>query len=477
MVHLALDSRHVAQGGLFLAIQGTICDGRQYIEEAIHAGACAVLVETSVADAPISLVDGVPVIPIRLLREKMGRLASRFYDEPSKKLRVIGVTGTSGKTSCTHFMAQVLDRPCGVIGTLGIGLLHALNANIGTTPDAISLQAILQQFVEAQIEYAAMEVTSHSIHQKRIQGIHFAMRVFTNLTQDHLDYHGNMAQYAATKQAFLVDDSDGSDLIINADDHYGNLWIKEWHRRPRLFAYGMKETVALRDSLPAIHAEIVKHSLYEIQVKLTTPWGDDKLSVPLSGFFNLSNALATLAVGCLSGMPLQAVLTRLSTLQPVVGRMQTVSLPNAPLVVVDYAHKPDALLNVLSVLRAETTGRLVCIFGCGGERDRLKRPVMAQIAERYADDIIVTNDNPRHEAPQSIAAEIMQGFKQPLRVRLILDRASAIFEGIRNAKQHDCVLIAGRGGETEQKIGDSIIHFDDAAEAMKCLSMCYHSED
>src|SRR3990167_5838354 len=432
IVHLALDSRHVAQGGLFLAIQGTICDGRQYIEEAIHAGACAVLVETSVADAPISLVDGVPVIPIRLLREKMGRLASRFYDEPSKKLRVIGVTGTSGKTSCTHFMAQVLDRPCGVIGTLGIGLLHALNANIGTTPDAISLQAILQQFVEAQI------------------------------------------QYAATKQAFLVDDSDGSDLIINADDHYGNLWIKEWHRRPRLFAYGMKETVALRDSLPAIHAEIVKHSLYEIQVKLTTPWGDDKLSVPLSGFFNLSNALATLAVGCLSGMPLQAVLTRLSTLQPVVGRMQTVSLPNAPLVVVDYAHKPDALLNVLSVLRAETTGRLVCIFGCGGERDRLKRPVMAQIAERYADDIIVTNDNPRHEAPQSIAAEIMQGFKQPLRVRLILDRASAIFEGIRNAKQHDCVLIAGRGGETEQKIGDSIIHFDDAAEAMKCLSMCYH---
>jgi UDP-N-acetylmuramoyl-L-alanyl-D-glutamate--2,6-diaminopimelate ligase len=463
---LTLDSRKSGAGNLFLAIKGTHSDGRHFIADAIARGASAVLVDADSEREAVTFEQGVILLPVLHLQRRLGEIAARFYDYPSRKLQIFGVTGTSGKTSCTHFIAQVLqslDIPCGIIGTLGCGFYGALSETGLTTPDAVTLQATLHQFVQQGAQAVAMEVSSHSIEQGRINGIDFEAGVFTNLTQDHLDYHGDMETYASVKKRFLAE-FPLRHLIINADDARGHTWIAELSQQREVRSYAA--------SNPAdIFTDDVSLTLHGIRARVHTPWGKGQLTLALIGQFNLSNALAALATLCSSGLPFKEVLDALTKLEPVPGRMQTLGKQGQPLVVVDYAHKPDALEKVLQALRSHTAGKLICVFGCGGERDRGKRPLMARIAEQLADQVIVTNDNPRHEKPEDIAAEIMHGFSRPERVLIELDRSKAIRNSIQCASGNDCILIAGKGAERYQQIGDEKLPFDDVEQVKNAFQL------
>jgi UDP-N-acetylmuramoyl-L-alanyl-D-glutamate--2,6-diaminopimelate ligase len=467
---LALDSRQVKENTLFFAIKGHHLDGRQYIGDAIKRGATAVVVDADIPNAPMSWHDEVPLIPIHQLAKKIGKIAAIFYDNPAKSLRIIGVTGTSGKTSCTHFIAQALQSlktPCGIIGTLGSGFYGALGTSGLTTPDAVTLQATLHQFVEQGAKAIAMEVSSHSIEQGRVNAIEFEIGIFTNLTQDHLDYHGDLETYAAVKRRFLAE-LPTKHLIINADDAYGRAWIKELAPHKSVVAYSTRKTLSISTDIPLVYTDAVTLTLQGIKAKVHTPWGEGELILPLIGQFNLSNSLAVLSALCIYGISLPDALQQLSQLKTVPGRMQTLGGREQPLIVVDYAHKPDALEKVLQALRAHVEGKLCCVFGCGGERDRGKRPLMAKIAETLADHVIVTNDNPRHEKPEDIVTEILQGFSHPERVSIELDRSKAIQNSIQWASAKDCVLIAGKGAEHYQQIGDEKIPFNDVEKVREC---------
>jgi UDP-N-acetylmuramoyl-L-alanyl-D-glutamate--2,6-diaminopimelate ligase len=472
ILQLALDSRQVGGKSLFLAVKGAQLDGRKFISGAISQGAAAVLVDADSANEPMRWQENVPIIPVYQLQKHAGELAARFYGYPAKTMRMIGVTGTSGKTSCTHFIAQslqMLQLPCGIIGTLGSGFYGALGAAGLTTPDAVTLQATLHQFAEQGARAIAMEVSSHSIDQGRINGIEFDIGIFTNLSQDHLDYHGDMETYAAVKRRFLAE-LPTRHVIINADDVYGNKWINELSPHKTVIAYAMQKPSSLSGRIPLIYADRIELTLQGIRAQVITPWGMGDLFLPLIGKFNLSNGLAVLAALCTYGISLPDALHCLSRLNSVPGRMQTLGGRDRPLVVVDYAHKPDALEKVLQALRAHAEGKLYCVFGCGGERDRGKRPMMARIAEQLADRVIVTNDNPRHEDPQAIISEIIKGFSHPERVSIELDRSKAIKNSIQWASVKDCVLIAGKGAERYQQIGDEKIPFDDVEKVREYLA-------
>lgn len=465
---VTLDSRCVTGSSLFIAVKGTQTDGRRFVPDAIAKGVGAVLVDADAHYKEMTLESGVPVIPVPDLARQVPAIAARFYEEPAAKLKLIGVTGTNGKTSCTHFIAQLLQAqniPCGIIGTLGSGMHGELLETGLTTPDPVTLQKNLHEFVLKGATSAAMEVSSHSIDQGRINQLPFEIAIFTNLTQDHLDYHGTMQAYAAVKHRFLAQ-FPIRQLIINLDDPYGSQWAAEFERRA-LITYSTKKSDCVRDN--HIYCDKVKMDLKGIQALVFTPWGSGELVLPLVGLFNLSNALAALAAACLSGVSFAQVLAALKHLKPVPGRMQSLGGRGKPMVVVDYAHTPDALEKVLQALRNHTSGRLICVFGCGGDRDAGKRPLMAAIAEQYADQVMVTNDNPRYESPEVIVRDMMTGFKAPDRVDVELDRAKAIQKSIQLATANDCVLIAGKGAEQYQQIGDVKLPFDDVSCAENIL--------
>ena len=461
---LSLDSRQIKKNNLFLAVKGSALDGREYISQAIEQGAAAVLLESDEPIQAVSLLQHIPLISIFQLSKKIGQIAARYYNYPAKSLRILGVTGTSGKTSCTHFIAQILQSlniPCGIIGTLGHGFFDALESVSLTTPDAVTLQSVLHQFVKQEAKAIAMEVSSHSIDQGRVNAIPFEIGIFTNLTQDHLDYHGSLEAYAAVKKRFLTD-LPTQNLIINADDDHGKKWITELSGKKPIITYGIQKSAD-------VYANQIELGLHGIKANVFTPWGNEKLILPLIGEFNLSNSLAVLSALCLYGIPFSTVIDYLSLLKTVPGRMQMIGGHDKPLVVVDYAHKPDALEKVLRALRTHTQGKLWCVFGCGGERDRGKRPLMAKIAEELADHVIVTNDNPRHEQPEMIVAEISKGFLHPERVSIELDRSKAIENSIQWAASKDCILIAGKGAERYQQVGDEKLPFDDMEKVKQYL--------
>lgn len=471
---LTLDSRQVQTGSAFFALKGTQDNGQKYINDAIKRGAVAILVE----DKTGIETGSIPVIAIKNLRQQIGEIAANFFEHPSKELKMFGVTGTSGKTSCTHYIAQILNElavPCGIIGTLGQGLYGQLTETNLTTPDAISLQRILRKLVQQGAKAVAMEVSSHSIDQGRINGMEFDVGIFTNLSQDHLDYHGDMETYAEVKKQFITQAAT-KQVIINSDDIYGKRWINELSPYKSVFAYSINKPqptfekfglagFSHEDILARfVYAESAHVTMHHIQTQVRSPWGLGELTLPLVGLFNLSNALAVLAALCANGFAFKDVMQQISSLKPVVGRMQILGGHSKPWIVVDYAHKPDALEKVLQTLKLLTKGRLVCVFGCGGERDQSKRPLMAKVAEHYADHIYVTSDNPRHENPEKIAKEILSGFVHRERVIVELDRAKAIQKSIQSAQAGDCVLIAGKGAEHYQILGDKKIHFDDVEQ-------------
>jgi UDP-N-acetylmuramoyl-L-alanyl-D-glutamate--2,6-diaminopimelate ligase len=469
---LSQDTRTLKSGDLFFACAGTQDDGRKYIAEAIKKGAHAILVEAD-SEQKLKIKTNVPIIYLSNLNAHIGLIAARFYDYPSRDMKIIGVTGTNGKTSCTHFIAaslKMLNIPCGIIGTLGNGLYGELKHSIHTTPDAIALQKILSDFKKQGIKYVAMEVSSHAIAQDRINGLEFFIALFTNLTRDHLDYHGDMENYARVKRS-LFTRKGLQHCILNADDRYGRSWLKELTGDISVYAYSLESPVADIHSIPITYLHHANFDNNGITASVHTPWGDGLLhNSHIVGKFNLSNLLAVLTVLGILDIPLEIILACLSQLQGVPGRMEAIKTHEKPLVIVDYSHTPDALEQALLAIRDHCHGKLWCVFGCGGDRDRGKRPLMGKIAEQHADQLVITDDNPRSEEPKKIIADIMGGIENKAKTVIEHDRRRAIAHAISCAQSDDVILIAGKGHETYQIIGKERLPFSDVVEAQLILN-------
>lgn len=477
---LSMDSRALRRGEVFIALVGLQVDGRQFIAKAIEAGAVAVLVEADKAWQGMRWLGPVPVIAVDHLAQQVSAIAARFYRDPSARVRLTGVTGTNGKTTSSLLLAQItalLLGRAGVIGTLGGGILDRTNAaplvqQIGelqstghTTPDAIAVQQLLADLSARQAEVVAMEVSSHSLSQGRVAAVHFECAIFTNLTQDHLDYHGDLKSYGEAKRQLLF--MPGlRHAIINADDHWAAGLSAQAPAGVNVLSY------SLRDAEASVFARNIQLSTAGIRAEVITPWGNGQLECALLGEFNLSNMLAVLAAACVQGFALQDVLAVLPQLAPAPGRMQTVNIDPDEQdigVIVDYAHTPDALETTLTAMHAHQPGRIWTVFGCGGDRDKTKRPLMGRIAERLSDYVIVTNDNPRSEDPAVIAAEILRGMHNTHGCLVIADRGQAIDLAVMQAKPGDLVLIAGKGHEDYQIFAAQTLPFSDVKQARLSL--------
>jgi len=467
---LCLDSRQARVGDAFFALRGTRAHGIAFAPAAVARGAAVVL-----AEAPIDGDGGagldVPVVWIDDLRRQVGPIAARFHGDPSRALRVSGVTGTNGKTSTVQLLAQALNRlgrRAATIGTLGAGLPETFRAGERTTPDAIALQGLFAEFRDAGASDVAMEVSSHALDQGRVEGTHFVLAIFTNLTRDHLDYHGTMDAYGAAKRR-LFGFPGLRHAVINRDDAFGRELLGALPPALPALAYGIEDRAA------DVSAHAVDAHAGGLRFRLRLPDGEGPVSTRLLGRFNVSNLLAVAAALHALGFRFDAVATTLAALDPVAGRMSRLGGDRGrPLVVVDYAHTPDALEQALASLRDHCAGRLVCVFGCGGERDAGKRPQMAAIAERLADEVVVTDDNPRGEQGDAIVADILAGFADATAVRIERDRARAITSAVAAAAAADVVLVAGKGHEPYQEVAGVLHDFDDlrvahdALEARRC---------
>lgn len=468
---IAIDSRKINNGDLFIAYPGEAVDGREFIQAAIAKGAVAVLAENE--NAAIIFYENVPIIQLPNLREKTGNIAAKFYGNPASKLTVVGITGTSGKTSCAYFLASALTslgKKCGYIGTIGAGFPDQLQPLINTTPDPVTLQKILFEFLQNDAEAVAMEVSSIGLVQGRMHGVDFKIAVFTNLSRDHLDYHKDMESYGAAKK-ILFQLPKLKYAVINSDDPFGKTLLQQLSGNLQLFSYSLGGDSKNHPTKNSVMASRIKLGLHGIKADVISPWGEGTLKSELLGRFNLSNLLVVLSVLGIMQIPLQNALQAMAKLTTVAGRMQTLGGNKKPLVVIDYAHKPDALEQVLLTLREHCTGKLWCVFGCGGDRDRGKRPMMGQIAERLSDHLIITNDNPRTENPEQIVNDILQGLLCPWAAEVEYDRRAAIAHAINCAQPNDIILIAGKGHEDYQIIGKEKSHFSDYEEAEKQLGI------
>jgi len=457
---LTADSRLAGPDVAFAAYPGAVHDGRAFIPQAIAGGAPAVLWE-----ADHFLWDPawrVPNIAVPGLKQCIGEIAACVYGDPSSRLSMIGVTGTNGKTSVSHWIAQALSSTgmsSAVVGTLGNGLTGNLSPSSNTTPDAVALQEMLARYVRSGARACVMEVSSHGLHQGRVNGCHFNIAVLTNLSRDHLDYHGSMEAYAAAK-ADLFAWPGLEYAVLNLDDEFGRALAGN-AGAAKIVGYGL--------SRGEVVAETVKAEREGLLLSLNTAWGRAELSSTLLGRFNAYNLLAALSTLLVSGIPLQEACAALGEVKPPPGRMQTLGGGTHPLVVVDYAHTPDALEKVLATLRPLAgEGRVICVFGCGGNRDKGKRPLMGRAASQGADLVFVTSDNPRNEEPAAIIDDILQGV-QGDSSRIEPDRARAIFEAVGAASVNDIVLIAGKGHEDYQEVHGKKSHFSDVEVAQKAL--------
>ena len=465
---LTLNSRDARPGVAFVALRGTRHHGIAFAADAVARGAVAVIAESPApTDAPTL---DVPVLWVDDLAMRVGELAARFDGDPSRHLRVIGVTGTNGKTSTVQLVAQALDRlghRAASIGTLGTGLVGQLREGERTTPDAISVQDTLATFRDAGATHVAMEVSSHALVQGRVNGVAFEVAAFTNLTRDHLDYHGTMEAYGEAK-ARLFAWPGLKAAVINIDDAFGAALAQ---RLPASLARLRVSAAGQADA--DVAAEQVVTSGEGLAFLLRTPWGTRPVHSPLLGRFNVANLLTVVACLGALGEPFERIVEALQSLTPVNGRMNRLGDGlRQPLVVVDYAHTPDALEQALTALRAHCSGQLLCVFGCGGERDAGKRPVMGAIAERLADVAIVTDDNPRGEDGDAIVAQIVAGFADPAKARVERDREAAIRLGLSMAHAGDVLLVAGKGHETYQEGAHGKRPFDDMAVARAALEAC-----
>lgn len=464
---IVYDSRQVGPGALFVALPGTRVDGHLFVQEALALGASAVCVEQ-----PVQLPPEVPVLLVDSTREALGQIAARLYGHPSRSIRVIGVTGTNGKTTTTHLIRAILmaaGHKVGLIGTVHNLVGERELAATLTTPQASDVQALLREMVDDGCTYAVMEVSSEGLAMGRVADVEFDVAVFTNLTQDHLNYHKTFEAYRDAK-GMLFDQVDrpgtkpDKAIILNQDDPSAAYYAAG--KRAPVWTYSVGGTTP-------IMADNVRLRSNGTQFDLHLPDGVYPLSLLLAGHFNVSNAMAAAAVGLNEGFPPEAIIEALSQTPGVPGRMEAVAAGQSFGLFVDYAHSPDGLENVLKACQSFTQGRVLCVFGCGGDRDRTKRPKMGRIAAELADYSILTSDNPRTEDPLVILSEIEAGFRQVATARPFYevepDRAKAIARAVELAGEHDVVLIAGKGHETYQIFPDRTVEFDDRLVARAAI--------
>lgn len=458
---VSTDSRNAKSGDLFLACRGAKFHGLEFVADVIDRGVRAVAWEPSDAysDKVFPQSDrGVLFFPVVGLSRSVSKIAARFYDHPSKNMTIVGITGTDGKTSCSYFLAHALRRltktPCGLIGTLGSGQAGALKSNGYTTPNAIVVQTLLAEMSQQKMNHVAMEVSSHALDQGRVSGVEFSVVALTNLTRDHLDYHGTPEAYREAKQKLFFYGSN-QHHVLNIDDKFGQSLYEMLPNKTKIITYGFNR-----------HADVcgydLEHSAEGISLKVITPSGGGEVSANLIGDFNASNLLCVISILLSLGYSWEAAFASLDGVRSVPGRMECFRVPGKPVAVVDFAHTPNALSQVLRAVRPYATkGSVWVVFGCGGDRDHGKRPEMGEAAFQWADRLIVTSDNPRSEDPQAIIQDVLSGIPAHDNVVVEPDRAKAIAYALTHAGENDVVLVAGKGHETTQILADRTIPFDD----------------
>ncbi len=456
-------------GDLFLGMPGTRVDGGEFWPNAIASGAVAALVSPTAAEKTHYRIQAERpcIIPSNDMTQTCAQIATAFYDHPAEKLQLVGVTGTNGKTTTTHLIEYLLsntDHPTALLGTLYARWPGFQETAAHTTPFSVELQRQLADAVTAGCEFGAMEVSSHALDQGRVLGCPFQVAVFTNLTQDHLDYHPTMEDYFAAKALLFSPNYLKGRAIINADDPFGKRLIAQL--ADRAWSY------STHDSTADLWADQLYYQPTGVKGILHTPQGEAEFYLPLVGQYNLSNLLAALGAGLSLGLDLTTLVNKIAEFPGVPGRMERVQIsPNQDIsVIVDYAHTPDSLENLLKASRPFIRGRMICVFGCGGDRDRTKRPKMGKIAAELADVAVVTSDNPRTEDPERILQDVLAGIPDTLKPIVIADRAKAIHTAILDAQPGDGVLIAGKGHEDYQILGTEKIHFDDREQARNALA-------
>lgn len=464
--HLELDSRKIQPGDTFVAIIGHATDGRQFISKAVAQGANLILAQAC-SNHPHGEVEeqAVPVLYIDHLDKHLSELAGRLYAGHDN--HVIAVTGTNGKTTISQLITQwitLLGRRAAVMGTTGNGFLDQLQPAANTTGNAIEVQSTLHQLAEQGAEYTAMEVSSHGLVQGRVKCLQFDAGVFSNLSRDHLDYHGTMEVYAEAKLS-LFTEHETRHAIINVDDEVGARWAQQLRH-----AVGVS-LIAKPEAEQSLWAVDVHYAQSGITLNFDGSWGQGQLCAPLIGEFNASNLLLALATLLSLGFELNALLASAPKLKPVLGRMELFQAPGKAKVVVDYAHTPDALEKALRALRVHCQGQLWAIFGCGGDRDTGKRPLMAAIAEQFSDRIILADDNPRSENPQAIMADMLAGLRHPQHAVIEHNRFDALNIALSQAKADDIILLAGKGHEEYQVLADHTIHYSDRESAQTLLEL------
>lgn len=455
------DSRAIEPGELFIALAGQRSHGMRHASEAIARGAVAIVYEPAGGGVELAAAIGaVPCIAVGDLSQRLGDIADRYFGEPSKYLQVVGITGTNGKTSCSHFLADALagTKPAAVVGTLGWGIPGQLEPTLHTTPDAIALHRVLDRLRSRGIGSVAMEASSHGLEQGRLNGVRFAGALFTNLSRDHLDYHGTMAGYLNAKLRLVRWPGLGF-VAFNLDDGSADSVVAETPPEVRKIGY-TRRRAAVEGQVEVLDADAVVHDAAGIRFDVRFGRAAVTVQAPVFGEFNVENLLGALAVLLGLGYGLTDAARRLARVKPVPGRMERFSGPKGPTVVVDYAHTPDALEKALNSLRPHCAGALWVVFGCGGNRDRGKRSQMGAVADRLADEIVLTDDNPRDEDGDAIIAEVLQGCRGA-DVTVIRDRRGAITHAIGRAGPVDVVLVAGKGHETTQEVKGVLTPFDD----------------
>lgn len=450
--NLQNDSRKVCSGDMFLAYPGAASDGRDFIQQAVNAGAAAILYEPGHINTQKKYA--IPCVAYPNLAASLGELASKFYGEPTRELCVVGVTGTNGKTTIAYQLAQahqLLNTPSAYIGTIGAGRVDALTPLLNTTPDALQVQQLFSEYVKTHVKTVCMEVSSHALCMGRVDGVEFTQAIYTNLSHEHLDYHQTLEAYAAAK-AKLFASPKLKFAIINQDDKHAALMRSQAPSGCKILTYGLEHPCDVRGSNIRID---MRGSILDVE----SPFGNFELRLSALGRFNIYNGLAVLTSLLADGYAVPDVLAIMPKLQPSPGRMEQVA--DSPIVLVDYAHTPDALENALSTLAELKQARLLVVFGCGGDRDTSKRAVMGRIASQYADYVILTSDNPRTENPEAILDDIQVGLDAGSQVLRIENRKQAIERAIALAAPDDIILIAGKGHEAYQEIGHERFPFSD----------------
>jgi len=473
---LTLDSRCVEDGFVFVALEGKFEHGLAYAEVALNQGAAAILYDADCdqycQQILSKLMPRSVCVPIRDLQNKLGEMANQFYAKPSEQMFVTGITGTDGKTSVSHFIAQAMNNAHGaaaVIGTLGNGAINTLTESMHTTPDVIRLHAILADLKQQDIGNVSIEVSSHGLDQKRSANVDFNVAVLTNFTRDHLDYHGDINSYKQAKKKLFAENAEKT-FVLNIDDDLGAELYSEYGKKDNIWLYGLTESKA-RQSHLYVYASHIRNETNGTSFMLHSSMGESDVNIQLIGEFNVYNALACFSVLLENNINFNIAIRYIEKLSTVPGRMELIVNAQKPSVVIDYAHTPEALNQALINVRKHTNGKVICVFGCGGDRDAGKRPLMGEVAESLSDLIFITNDNPRTESPENIIDDIKQGLSNPVQLIVEMDREKAIQQAISLATKNDLILIAGKGHEQYQIIKNQKNAFSDKDIALQALGI------